>query len=393
MRILISTQDIVFPLSGGGSFRAYYTGLELKKRGHTVFMLVPVSKRVNTSEFKILAFKSFSQYKFNKLLGGFLSCLELFIKVPLLINKIDLVIGIGPISLIPLSIWGKFFNKKIIASPTDINSEYLLFSYKNSFLFPLVKILHKIEIYFIKHSDIIFTVTKEMKSYLIKKGIPPNKIYVVYDGYNFLLGEPEKIKIKSKKSKKERYIRIIHHGDLSDFEGGEEFIQILNNIITKNKNIKVIITGENSYIEKLKKLATDLEIDNKVFFSGWVKIERLKKLLLSSDIGVILKKDILGNHLITTLKIFDYWASRTIPIVPELRSIKEIATNKEVVFYKPGDFNDLEWKLEYTINHIEKFNRLKVNGFKKILNFNFRMSGIHIANIIEQKLLKQSKRR
>jgi len=384
MNFLISTQDIVFPLSGGGSLRTLFLGKELVNRGHNVTLLVPGN--INKYEsMKVIRFKSFTEYNLPKILAGVLSATELFIKSFFYVIKTEVIIAIGPISLIPLSLWGKIFKKYIIASPTDINSEYLLYNYRNSLLYPFIKILNKIEIWFIRQANIIFAVSKAMKKYLEERNIC-KPIFVNYDGYNPILNVSSK---ETKKRKKE--IIIIHHGSIDKFEGSEEFISILSNVLKKQRNVKVIITGLEKDIKNLKEDVKRSKIEEKIIFPGWVSLNKLKELLIKADIGVVIKKDIPGNHLVTTLKIFDYWCSRTIPIVPELKAIKEIASSKDVVYYRAGSFKDLEQKINKVVENISKFTNIKKRGLKKIHKFNFRKCIKDMVDIIESELKNELK--
>lgn len=110
-------------------------------------------------------------------------------------------------------------------------------------------------------------------SYMVKREIQqiykisPNKISVVYNGFN-----PKKIdQTKVQKIYKENNINIneiilLFVGSGFKRKGVENFLKIISKL--KDLSFKAFVVGSDSNIKKYKNLASDLLIDKKVIFTG-----------------------------------------------------------------------------------------------------------------------------
>ncbi|MBL7073626.1 glycosyltransferase [candidate division KSB1 bacterium] len=369
--VLVATHDRVYPLYGGGSHRALNLCKKLSNNGYKVSLLAP-SVKDRLDKIIVKNIKFFEDYK-SKIVGGFFSLFEAFIKSIKLVKENPLIIGIGALVMIPLFVWGKIFGKRIISSPTDINSEYMIYEAKESnnlLLGIFSRFLNILELYTIINADGIIVVSEEMKKYLLAKRARAEKITVIYDGYNPKLGLKNKFRCNLKKGGK---VNFVHHGSIDAREDISTLIDAVK--ILKNKgisNFQITFTGKG--LRELQETVIKEEIDKFFIFSGWLSNEELAATLENSDFGLILRKNILPNNLITTIKIFDYWASGTIPIVSDLKGIREIATLDEALFFTPEDPNSLTEQMQYAIKNFNELFKIREDGFKMIDKYNFNVT-------------------
>ena len=200
--------------------------------------------------------------------------------------KPDVVISFFP--EITLSIlFSKFinYNKFIFVSrcinTLSIKNKVLLENEKNPILYIKKKILFKsIELFF-KYSDLIISQCNGMKKDLIGNfGIIPDKCVTIYnpirEGFIFNL---DNSKIK------DNYILCV--GKLLPQKAFDVAIKCFAKISCNYPNLVLIIAGKGQLEEKLKRLTIDLDIENKVIFTGYTDnikslYEKAKFTLLTS---------------------------------------------------------------------------------------------------------------
>tara|TARA_B100001123_G_C15274571_1_gene1011645 strand:+ start:850 stop:1923 length:1074 start_codon:yes stop_codon:yes gene_type:complete len=120
------------------------------------------------------------------------------------------------------------------------------------------KIWHILRIIFYRFANKIITNNKKNLN-LLKKIVNKNKIYFI----------PNHILIKKFPEKKAKKI-ILSVGRLHPQKGFPELIKAYSLSNAPNKNWKLIILGDGPEKNNLKKLVKNLELENKVFFKGFI---------------------------------------------------------------------------------------------------------------------------
>ena len=115
----------------------------------------------------------------------------------------------------------------------------------------------------LKHADLIITVIEEMKERIAALGIDEKKIIIVpntLEDENFIV---------SKKNPNPDYITLFYAGGVNVHRGLQIAIKGLKEVVKKHPQIRLWIIGPGSYIETLKQITTDLNLEQYVelFFS------------------------------------------------------------------------------------------------------------------------------
>tara|TARA_B100001057_G_scaffold463920_1_gene518591 strand:+ start:495 stop:1592 length:1098 start_codon:yes stop_codon:yes gene_type:complete len=157
------------------------------------------------------------------------------------------------------------------------NSENPIYSflYSDNKIFSFISLLLKYLFY--NFADGIITNSngsrKSLEYFIINK----KKIITIYNPYL--------IEINKKRNKKEKF--LISIGRLQKQKDHETLLKAFHYFSKKNKDYKLLILGHGKLEEKLKKLAQDFKIKDRVLFKGWVKntsiyLKRSKLFILSS---------------------------------------------------------------------------------------------------------------
>jgi len=144
-----------------------------------------------------------------------------------------------------------------------------------------------------------------------------------------LINDPKK---KSDLGIQEDQKIILYQGAVNVDRGLEEVIQAMR--FVKSQAVFMII-GTGDVIEKLKQLVTDLNLSDKVIFTGQIPFQYLLSYSLMADIGLSIEKDVsLNYHYCLPNKFLDY-IQAGVPVLispmPEMQTIVEKYNIGEII--------------------------------------------------------------
>ena len=134
---------------------------------------------------------------------------------------------------------------------------------------------------------------------------------------------------------------ILYHGVLMRDRGIEQLIRL----VSINTKIKAVIlgNGQENYVQELKKLVDELQVQENILFKPAVPIEELWKYVGAVDIGMILAPAICKNHLYSLPnKFFENIQSETPIICPNYPSMGNIVNQYGIgLTCDPLDLNQI----------------------------------------------------
>lgn len=361
--IVVSTHDSLCPIKGGGALRTLKIAEEFNRRGHNVTIIAPTDGVNELNGIKVHWLhppkkqhsQILSSLKFNvRLLRKFLQC----------IDKTDIFFVHNTIAAATLPLLKIIYPIKFALDITDIHVEYLPVGSRNIIEKILTPFLAKIEYWIIGRADAITVATKAMRNLLINKGINSQKIKVVYDGAEFETIPFQKENDASK--------TVIHLGMIDRQHGVEVLIRAIPEVIKELPCLKFIFVGGGRELLNMKKLAKNLRVIQNCLFTDYLPCNQAREFLKKSVIGIIPRQDFLPNRIVTTLKLFEYWASRTAVVSSRLEGIEEVAKDmQDILFFEPGNFQDLAKKIIFIAkNELFRANLVE-NGSINVQRFNW----------------------
>lgn len=123
-------------------------------------------------------------------------------------------------------------------------------------------------------TDKIIATSEQAKENLIKQGLSENIITTILNGVNKVqeISEEEKQKVKDRYSITSDKIIVGYLARVEELKGHKYFIEAAKIISDKfNDKYKFLIMGSGSYEEEAKKLVKELQLENTVIFTGFIK--------------------------------------------------------------------------------------------------------------------------
>lgn len=140
------------------------------------------------------------------------------------------------------------------------------------------RLFEKLNLRTLKKPDHLIAVSNEIRNILISNGVYSNRISVVHNGRAFSNAEAV--------TKPDRgHFSIITVGRLEWVKGHQYLLQALSEVKKTNLFLKICGTGQEE--DRLKRLAEELGLSEKVDFLGWIDPEEVSEQIVQSDILVL----------------------------------------------------------------------------------------------------------
>jgi glycosyltransferase involved in cell wall biosynthesis len=360
--VIVSTHDNLYPNFGGGALRTIKAAEEFKRRGLDVLIVAPArtdqisditvhwlhppvkhrSQIYSTIKFTVRLTRKFLQY----------------------INQADMYFVHNTIAAITLPIITKISGRKFALDITDIHVEYLPIGKRSIFEKAITPLLYLVEYWIIKSAHSVTVATDAMRDHIISKGVRPERVKVVYDGAETKIFSAEKEQGSNK--------NIIHLGTIDRQHGVEYLIQAIPHVLAKHPEARFYVVGGGREYKNVVKLSKNLGVYDSCVFTDYLPTEKARTYLKKCGIGVIPRDDNLANRIVTTLKIYEYWASGTAVVSSGLAGVKEIGDDsKNILFFEPGNVKDFANKIIYLLENQRYLKKLQENSLIKVKDFDW----------------------
>ncbi len=221
----------------------------------------------------------------------------------------------------------------------------------------------KIIALFFRMSDVVIALSSIRKTEY-SRIVNESKILVI----------PNFVTINKKIKTSSNFVRLIFLGKLIDDKGLTDLIRAVK-IISK-VNFCLYIAGEGD-IEKYMKFVTELNLNNKINFLGWISGERKKMFFENADIFVL--PSYFEDLPMSILEAMSYKLpiiSTTVAGIPEI-----VKDGYNGYLVKPGNIEELASKLEIIIRDTKLRKKMGERSLE-IISSNYEMS------VVEKEIIK-----
>ena len=194
-------------------------------------------------------------------------------------------------------------------------------------------------------------------------GISDDHIHYIPHGVNTDIFKPVESSDLKKKYSLEGLDIILYVGRIAKGKGLDILIKILNLIVNKNKNVKLIIVGSDSgYFPVVKSLLQKYNLAKYVIFSGYISRNELPKYYSLADLFVYpSRQEIFG------LTLVEAGACGKAVIGSDIMGPREIIVDGETGY--TSDFknlNEISEKILDLLNDKEKLKKMGKNGLARV---------------------------
>lgn len=238
----------------------------------------------------------------------------------------------------PLIKWLK--RKPTIYNVQDVFPDSLVgtgLTTKGSLIWKIGRIVEKITY---KYSDKIIVISEDFKKNLLAKGVPEDKIVVVYNwvDQNAVVDIPrEKNKLFDKYNIDREKFYIEYSGNIGLTQNMDMLLEVMKELKTTHPDIGLVLVGEGAYKAQVEEIVKRDDLTN-VTMIPFQPYEDISHVLSLGDAGLVISKPGVGANSVPSKTWSIMSASRPVLANFDENELKDILVGNECgIFTKAGD--------------------------------------------------------
>ncbi len=247
----------------------------------------------------------------------------------------------------------KAFGAKVILDLHDPMPELMMTIFKLDKDSMGVRLLRRIEKWSIARANSVVTVSVAFKRVFSARSCRPEKIEVVMnspDGEIFPFRTPPSL-ISADQSRRKPFV-IMYHGSLVERNGLDLAVEGLARVRQTLPAAELRIYGPATrFLDHVMNTAKDKGLQEVVHYLGPRQLEDLVGEIENCDIGVIPNRRNSFTEINTPTRIFEYLALGKPAIAPRTFGIQDYFSEDSLVFFEPGDAEDMARGIAYVFSH------------------------------------------
>ncbi|MHC4905438.1 MAG: glycosyltransferase family 4 protein [Planctomycetota bacterium] len=226
---------------------------------------------------------------------------------------------------------------------------------KHKILYKLIVFLEQISL---KYANASLAVNDTIRQRYIERGANGQKMYVVRNVPDEAFGPCESLHNTNSG------LTLMTHGMIEERYGQDVIIRALPIVRKSVEKVKLIIAGYGQE-EELFKLVEKFDCSEMVTFAGRVPFSKIRELIAGTTIGIVPLKRSPFSELCQPNKLFEFIACKRPVITSRLTAIEESFDDSCVVYFEPGDHEELAQCIIELYHSPEKQRRLVENAYQR----------------------------
>jgi PEP-CTERM/exosortase A-associated glycosyltransferase len=227
------------------------------------------------------------------------------------------------------------------------------------------KLTRALETYALKRADAVTTICEGLRKDIVARGIPADKVTVIPNAVDidkFALGGSADLQLKDKLGLSgSRLIGFI--GSFYAYEGLDVLLRAVPKLSARMPDLRVLLVGGGPQDAQLRQLAKDLNIEDKVVFTGRVPHDQVNKYYDLLDVLVYPRLPMRLTDLVTPLKPLEAMAQGRILAASDVGGHLElIADGKTGVLFRANDTDSLVDKVASLLESQQNWPELRQAG-------------------------------
>ena len=239
-------------------------------------------------------------------------------------------------------------------------------THEGSLIWKIGRIVEKITY---KYADKIIVISDDFRKNLIAKGVPEEKIVVVYNwvDQNAVVNVPrEQNKLIDKYSLDPNKFYVTYCGNIGLTQNMEMLLEVAK-AVESNEDIHFVLVGEGAFKKELEEIIKDKNIRN-ITLLPFQPYEDISHVFSLGDVGIIISKPGVGANSVPSKTWSIMSASRPVLANFDENEIKSILENNHCgVFTKAGDKVAFTDAIIWLYENREKCKEYGKNGRKFVM--------------------------
>jgi glycosyltransferase involved in cell wall biosynthesis len=246
----------------------------------------------------------------------------------------------------------------------------------------MVRVLAFLEQASIRFADFVTTCTEQMRERFIERGAPAEKIAVVLNSFDEERFPPERY-LAADAAPGETFT-LICHGTIEPNYGLDLVVRAIALLRERIPGLRLDVWGDGTHRPAVEELVSELGLQERVHFSGWVTMDELMPHLAAADAGVVaVRRDPFRDVTLCT-KMFDLVSLRKPVIISRTRAVEAYFGSECFQMFESGDERDLAEAIYAVYADAERSRRLVRSAAARNEPYRWVHQAKHYVEIIER---------
>ena len=226
------------------------------------------------------------------------------------------------------------------------------------------RMIRSLETWTCRRAPQIAILCNGLKNDLVKRGIPAEKITVVWNGVDledFRTREPDLELARSLGIARKKVLGYI--GSFYRYEGLDLLVRAVEKLAASRKDIALILAGGGEMEHELREQVGQLKLQDQVFFLGRISHEKIPSVYSLIDLLVYPRYSMRLTELVTPLKPLESMAMGRPLVASDIGGHRELIRDGQTgLLFKAGDVSALAGALERVLDDTGLQKRLAEGG-------------------------------
>ena len=227
------------------------------------------------------------------------------------------------------------------------------------------RMLRRIEKWSIGFADLVLTPNAAFKELFVSRGCPEDKIEIVMNTPETEIFHERKAAVPAAGVRGVRPFKLMYHGVLVERHGMDLAVEAVAKLRARISGLELHFYGEETdYMKGIMLLVRERKLEDAVFFHGYKSLAEIAEAIAPIDLGLIPNRLNSFTRINLPTRIFEYLAMNKAVIAPRTQGVQDYFKEDELVFFEPGDVEDLARKIEWVYRHPDETRSILARGRK-----------------------------
>jgi glycosyltransferase involved in cell wall biosynthesis len=216
-----------------------------------------------------------------------------------------------------------------------------------------VRWMKRLEKWSIARVDLVVTVNIACKRIFSGRSCPAEKIAVVMNAPDGQIFPQRTVQTNAMADRAgDKPFVIMYHGSLVERNGLDVAVDALVQVKRVIPNVELRVYGTHSaFLDQMMEKARSKGVDDVIHYLGRKQLEDLVPEIDKCDLGIIPNHRNAFTDINTPTRMFEYLAMGKPLIAPSTQGIEDYFSKESLLFFEPGNSDDLAQQIEYAYFH------------------------------------------
>ncbi len=225
------------------------------------------------------------------------------------------------------------------------------------------RLLRRIEKWCMDFSDLVLTPNLAFKELFVARGCATDKIEIVMNTPETEIFHTRQQPVPPSAPSEDQPFRLMYHGLLVERHGLDLAVEALASLRPRIPGIELHFYGQKTdCLTRLMSQVRQRKLEEVVHFHGFKSLSEIAGAIDQIDLGLVPNRLSSFTRINLPTRIFEYLAMNKPVIMSRTRGVQDYFKEDEILFFEPGNVDDLARKMEWAYRHPDELRSIMERG-------------------------------